>query len=45
LQLTTLSTDVPDNSVHNSFSGPEMVNGTRPARVGRTVCPNWRAIS
>ena len=45
LQLTTQATDVPDSSVHRSLSWSVMVNGTRPARVGSTLWPNWRAIS
>ena len=37
--------EVPDSSVHNALSPSVMMNGTRPARVGRTLWPNWRAIS
>ncbi|MCY1466630.1 hypothetical protein D9M71_849950 [compost metagenome] len=44
LQLTKVSTEVPESSVHSSFNWSVMVKGTSPARVGSTLWPNCRAI-
>ena len=45
LQLAVTGNATPLRSARRSWCLPLSVSGTRPARVGNTAWPNWRASS